>query len=198
MGRKSKEKPRKDNPVKRRAWVKELYPYFRDNGVKGITMDKVAELLGKSKSTVYVYFRTKDEIMAEVVGFKLEALIGFEEIIRDTTLPHKERYIKMMEYIIPIISDISDILLHDLKILFPKIWKAVDAFYDHASSVLEDFYRDGINKKIFHHFDPVILTKQDRFFFDEILDPGFLKNSGISPRKAFEDYFLLKFSGLMR
>lgn len=198
MGRKSSNRIRKDNPKKRREWIIELYPYFRDNGLKDLRMDGVAKLLGKSKSTVYEYFTSKEEIVAETISYKLEALLGFEDILLDENLGLEERYLQLMEYMIPILTDISNLLLTDIQSLYPKLWLQVDAFYDHASHVLEQYYNEGIEKGVFRKLHPAILAHSDRFFFQELVDPKFLAEKGISANEAFEGYFDLKFKGLMK
>ncbi|MGK0391448.1 MAG: AcrR family transcriptional regulator [Maribacter sp.] len=198
MGRKSSNRVRKDNPAKRREWIIELYPHFRDNGLKDLKMDRVAILLGKSKSTVYEYFISKEEIVAETISYKLEALLGFEEILMDKDLGLRERYLQLMAYMIPILTDISNLLLFDVQSLYPSLWLQVDAFYDHASYVLEQYYREGIEKGVFRNIHPAILAHSDRFFFKELVDPKFLAEKGISANEAFEGYFDLKFRGLMK
>lgn len=197
MGRKSSNKARKDNPKRRREWIIELYPYFRDNGLKDLRMDKVAELLGKSKSTVYEYFNSKEEIVAETIVYKLEALLGYEKILMNKEESLKNRYLQLMEYIIPILTDISSLLMNDIKEQYPALWDNVDTFYAHAAAALETYYKEGIEKKVFRNFHPAILAHADRFFFQELVDPKFLQEKGISANDAFKEYFELRFMGLM-
>lgn len=197
MGRKAVNKSRKVNPLKRREWIKELYPYFNENGLKELRMDKVAELLGKSKSTVYEYFKSKEEIVAETISYKMEALQGYESILMNTQESFGNRYTQLMEYMIPVLTDISSLLLDDIKTYYPNLWLNVEAFFDHATLVLEKYYTEGIAKKKFRNIHPVILAHSDRFFFNELIDPQFLKKNGINADEAFRSYFDLKFKGLL-
>lgn len=197
MGRKSSNKARKDNPKRRREWIIELYPYFRDNGLKDLRMDKVAELLGKSKSTVYEYFNSKEEIVAETIVYKLETLIGYEQILMNKEESLKNRYLLLMEFMIPVLTDISSLLMNDIKEYYPTLWENVNAFYNRAAEALESYYAEGIEKKAFRNIHPAILAHADRFFFQELVDPKFLQEKGISANDAFKEYFELKFKGLM-
>jgi len=197
MGRKAVDKTRKVNPKRRREWIEELYPYFRDNGLKDLRMDKVAQLLGKSKSTVYEYFKSKEEIVAETISYKMELISGFEEILMNKEEGLKDRYIQLMEYLIPVLTEISSTLLDDIKTLYPSLWETIGSFFDHASSVLEKYYDEGISKGKFRNIHPVILAHGDRFFFNELVDPQFLKSKGITADEAFKSYFELKFRGLL-
>lgn len=197
MGRKAVDKTRKINPKRRREWIEELYPYFRDNGLKELRMDKVAQLLGKSKSTVYEYFKSKEEIVAETISYKMELISGFEEILMNREVGLGKRYVLLMEYLIPVLTDISSLLLDDIKTFYPNLWLNVRAFFDHASLVLEKYYEEGISKGEFRNIHPAILAHSDRFFFNELVDPQFLKSKGITAEEAFKSYFELKFKGLL-
>lgn len=196
MGRKSVDRVRKINPKKRREWIKQLYPHFRDQGLQDLKMDRIAKLLNKSKSTVYEYFATKEEIVAETISFKLEALLGFEDILENKEHSLEKRYQLLMEYMIPVLTDISNILLADIKQLFPQLWVQIDSFYDHASMVLKRYYQEGMDKGVFRKINPAILSLSDRFFFTELVDPQFLKDNQLKPEDAFKAYFELKFKGL--
>ncbi len=198
MGRKAIKKKRKDNPEKRRKWIVKLYPYFRENGLKDLKMDKMASLLGISKSTVYEYFSTKEEIVAETLAYKLEALMGFEAIIMNKTQSLEDRYQQLMDYMIPVLTDISSLLMDDLKSMFPTLWERVDAFYEHASHVLELYYIEGMKSGTFRNIRPALLSLSDRFFFKELVDPKFLKANNLRPEEAFQEYFELKFKGLVK
>lgn len=197
MGRKTTNKVRKNNPKKRREWIIELYPHFNESGLKDLKMDKVAKLLGKSKSTVYEYFNSKEEIVAETISYKMEALQGYEAILMNKEESLKNRYIQLMEYMIPVLTDISSILLDDIKSLYPELWESVDAFFNHASAVLESYYKEGIDKRAFRNIHPAILAHGDRFFFNELINPQFLKSKNITADEAFKGYFELKFRGLL-
>ncbi len=197
MGRKALTRNRKQNPKKRREWIITLYPYFRDQGLRDLKMDKVANLLGKSKSTVYEYFSTKEEIVAEALAYKMEALMGFESIVSNQNLSLEDRYQQLMHYMIPVLTDISSLLMEDIKLLFPKLWRQVDAFYDHASTVLETYYIEGMEKGVFRKTRPALLSLSDKFFFSALVDPTFLKENNLKPEEAFQEYFELKFKGLL-
>ncbi len=197
MGRKSIDKKRKNAPQKRREWAVQLYPYFRDHGLQDVKMDTMASLLGKSKSTVYEYFSSKEEIIEETLQYKLEMLLGFEEILSDTSISLTDRFIQFMEYMTPVLSDITNLLIDDLKTLFPKIWETVEQFYEYASQVLEKYYDEGMKKGVFKKRHPALLALSDKFFFTELMNPQFLKENNLTPTLAFQEYFEIKFYGLM-
>ena len=71
MGRKSIDKERIQNTQKTDAWLEGLLPLLQDKDLAKLNMDQIAELMSKSKSTIYQYFRTKDEIFDRLVVLKL-------------------------------------------------------------------------------------------------------------------------------
>lgn len=198
MGRKTSNKARKDNPAKRRDWIIQIYPHFRDHGLRQLRMDKIAGLLGKSKSTVYEYFGSKEEIVAECLAYKMEALMGFEAILRDGAVGFEERYRRLLDYMVPVLSDISSLLMDDLKTLYPQLWEQVEVFYQHAGGVLEEYYQQGMEAGAFRAAHPRILALNDRFFFDTLLDPQFLNDTHVTAEEVFRTHFELKFKGLLQ
>ncbi len=197
MGRKSLDKKRKENHQKKREWIVQLYPHLRDGGLKDLKMDEVAKLLGKSKSTVYEYFKSKEEIVAGVVAYKLEALGGFQAILENEAWTYERRFEELVGYIAPILSDISTTLLVDIKNLFPGIWATVESFFSMVSGELMTYYQNGMKEGVFRKVHPAILVESDRFFFFQLVEPEFLKKSELTPQEAFTHYFKMKFHGLL-
>ena len=198
MGRKSLNKERKDNPKKKLEWIEILIPYFQKNGLKSITMDEVASVLNKSKATVYKYFKSKEEIIEFGLGNKLEHIQHFEEILKDENTPYLDRYFKSIEHLTLHISDISNLFLSDLKHLYPEIWKRVSAFIEYAISIIIDYYKEGINLNIFDNINPSLMAMSDRYFFASLSDPDFLISNNLSITEAFNQYFRMKFFGIVK
>ncbi len=197
MGRKSLGKPRKIDEKKRRSWIIKLYPYLRDNGLKGLKMNKVAGVLELSKSTVYEYFKSKEEIIEETLNYQMEKLMKFSLILDNKEKSLKDRYVELMGYMSPVLSDISELIMEDLKYHYPKLWLRVETFFDFAQKELMKYYEEGIKKNEFKRMNPIILARQDYLFFTQLLEPTFLKENDLKPMQVFEEYFSLKFYGLL-
>ncbi|MCC8954351.1 TetR/AcrR family transcriptional regulator [Bradyrhizobium sp. Pear77] len=54
---------------------------FADHGVHGVSIDEVASGLGYTKSSVYYYFKSKDELLWAVFGYISEHFVGEAERI---------------------------------------------------------------------------------------------------------------------
>jgi AcrR family transcriptional regulator len=198
MGRKALIRKRKIDRVKTDEWIKILFPYFQKNGLKGITMDLVASQLNKSKTTVYDYFQTKEQLLEMMVDFKLSEIKTFENILYNETISYTERCYQMLKHQADHISDISNLFLSDLRDLYPNLWAKVEVFLDYCVNLMKDFYEKGIIQKEFNTINPVILALNDQLFFKILSNPDFLLQNNITLQEAFEQYSILKFFGILK
>jgi AcrR family transcriptional regulator len=161
-------------------------------------MDEVARVLHKSKATIYKYFKSREEIIAFGLTYKLEEIQDFQEILQDHNIPFLERYFRSIEHLSVNISDISNLFLSDLKHLYPELWEQVSAFINHTTEIIKDYYREGIDKGVFSKINPALMVMSDRFFFAALSDPDFLISHNLSIEGAFKQYFRMKFFGIVK
>ncbi len=79
---------RKGIDTKRNAILREAKTLFRKRGLASTTMDMIAKASGLSKSTVYVYFKSKEDIFLHLV---LEGLYEVRETVRQLTNSFRTR-----------------------------------------------------------------------------------------------------------
>jgi len=198
MGRKSGNKQRKDSPEKREELVRLLIPFFQKNGLKGISMDDMAEAMNISKATVYKYFHSREEILAATIAAKLDEIKDFEQYLNDKKVDYLERYKNAVQYLSEHISDITNVFLSDLKNIFPHLWQLIDAFKEYCMNILRAYYSEGIRKGYFNKINPEIMVMSDQFFLDKLTDPDFLVAHKLSIKEVFDEYFRMKFYGIMK
>jgi len=198
MGRKSLERERKTDLNKTGVWADILFPFFQENGIKGITMNKIAEVLNKSKTTLYDYFKTKEELLEFLIDKQLNQIEEFVSILDNKKLSFVERHKKALEHLAMSISGISTVFLSDLRQHHPELWEKIEDFLVFASGILEKFYIQGIKKGEFKDINPALLAMSDRLFFRMLADPDFLDDANLSIKQAFEQYLEMKFFGLVK
>lgn len=198
MGRKSTEKKRNLNPDKRREIAVSLIPALQGSGISGLTMDDISARLGKSKATIYKYFRSQEELLDLAMTEKLEEIRGFVPILSDESLPYVERYRRALEHLSNALRDVSNKFLSDLRKDFPSIWQKISFFQNMARMVLRGFYQEGLSRKLIRDVDPSILVLSDQAMFNALLHPEFLDENNITLQEAFEEYFKMKFFGLLK
>lgn len=63
---------------------------FLECGVAGTSMDHIAATAGVSKQTLYVYFRSKEELLVDVLGSMVAALDERAPLLRDRVVASRE------------------------------------------------------------------------------------------------------------
>lgn len=198
MGRNAIQKTRNANPKKRDFYIQKLTEIFKEHGLKKYTMDSIASELNITKSTLYHYFSSKDE-MVEIVLMKVLSQLGnFESITKNNAIDFEERFYKVLELFSETITDISNLMLADLQDDYPLLWNQVQQFIEYTTNVLSNFYDEGKKAGKFVGIHTSILVMSDRMFFNAISDIDFLTKNKITLRMAFDEYFRMKCFGFIK
>lgn len=198
MGRKFVDKQRNTNEQKKEKYLLLLMQTFKAHGLSKYTMDSIAKELNVSKATLYQYFTSKDEMVEIILSRILFQMRDFELIAINPSIPYEERYYQIIELFSSVISDISNVMLEDLRNEYPKLWKDVQIFIEYASDVLYEFYESGKKAGIFIDIDSSVLAMTDRLFFNAISDVEFLNKNKLTLKKAFEEYYKMKCFGFIK
>ena len=197
MGRKAINKERKPLNTKQQKWLGEVMPYFYKNGVRKPTMDDIAEHLHLSKATIYNYYSSKEDLIHDAMWLKLVELQKFRDLLFDDSVEFKERYYKGAQFFTKSLKGMSALYLEDLKNYFPKTWADIDLFRERSVENIKTYYQAGINKEIFRNFNVHMMAEADLFFFDMMIDAKFLRKNNITVEEAFDQYFKMKFDGVL-
>lgn len=198
MGRKSIKKERNLNPKKRAAIIEKAIPIFSKNGIKGITMDDLAILLSISKTTLYNYFSTREEIVSGGLKYILARINSYQSALHDESKPYLDRYVGAVRILSENVSDISNLLLSDIKTEYPHLWKLVDTYKENATLVLGKFYEDGQKAGVFNKFETNMPVLTDRLFIDALSDPQLLEANNLTIEVALREYFMMKCFGILK
>ncbi|QQR97655.1 MAG: TetR/AcrR family transcriptional regulator [Sphingobacteriales bacterium] len=198
MGRKYVSKTRNKNLDKRNFYLQKLLYNFKIHGTKKLSIDKLANELGISKSTLYEYFKSKDEIVGLLLDDILFKIRDAEKILNDKHSSYIDRYYHSIDLISEHLSDISNVLLDDLKNDYPTHWKNIEALIEYLSDILTIYYDEGKKLGYFKNIDTRILVLSDRLFFNAISDTTYLKKNNISLKILFDEYFKMKSFGFIK
>ena len=197
MGRKSTDKKRNTNELKREKYLNLLTQTFKVHGLRKYTMDGIAKELNITKATLYQYFKSKDEMVEIILESVIFQLRDFEKIAQNQNLSFEERYYQIIELFAGVISDISNIFLEDLRNDYPKLWKDVHNFIEYTSEVLFVFYDSGKKAGVFKDINSAVLAMTDRMFFNAVSDVEFLNKNKLTLKQAFEEYYKVKCFGFI-
>ena len=198
MGRRSIEKERIRDPRKRKAWIDRIAPVFLEKGFTQYNMDELSKELGCSKATLYKHFESHKEIVSILLSEKIMNLQLFQQILHEDRESYEDRYKRAVTYVSTELADVSNVFLSQLKTVYPDIWSLVDQFKQMAIGVLKEFYTKGIQAEVFHPLNPEMMALSDELFFDVLTDPQFLQSKGMTLKGAFDDYFEMRFNGILR
>lgn len=198
MGRKSLEKQRSQDPEKRRQLASLLIPALKGDSLKDLTMDDIALRLGRSKATIYKYFRSQEELLDLALTEKLNKIAGFIPILNDHSKNYVQRYQAGVDHLSIHLEDITSSFLADLKSDFEELWNKIYAFQNMAGVILREFYQEGLDKGIIENIHPGIMVLSDQVLFNAMIEPSFLEENQLTAKEAFEHYFRMKFFGLVK
>jgi AcrR family transcriptional regulator len=199
MGRKPVEKERFDAPELKKAWIRKVSSLFLQQGFTVFTMDEIAALLRVSKATLYKYYASKEDILDEVVRYKIEQIEAFEPQLEDGELDFTDRYFDVIKAASLTLAEFSSQFITDIKQKYPELWEKINSFQERALAAAEKFYQHGIEKEIMYaHLNPRVLALTDKIFIHAASNSNFLKEHNISLEEAFDGFFQMKSKGIFK
>ncbi|MCK8524276.1 TetR/AcrR family transcriptional regulator [Aquimarina sp. D1M17] len=198
MGRKSLSKDRKEKNKKVEQWTQAILPKLKQSDLGNLTMDDLALLMNKSKSTIYQYFTTKEEIFEYITQVRIERLYNYKEEITGEIVQLDYKYNTLVDILTEGAKDISAHYLRQLQQHYPTAWKIIEGFLFSLLQDLKQFYIKGIENKLFNPVSVDLVIKLDEYFILQLItDDHFFNQSKDTLASTIKDYMFLKFEGLM-
>jgi len=169
-------------------------------GFSGVTTDDIAEGLGISKATLYKHFRSKEEILAEVVeSIKGELLAKVESISGDPSIPFLDKVTRLMLFMGHWFSRVGPVLMKDLQRSVPWVWEEIEAF--RTQKILLNFRRlleTGVREgSVRSDVDLDLLVQMYLALVQKFIRPEALTASGHSAMFILETLFKMFFEGIL-
>ena len=194
MGRKPLDKERNKNQSKTDLWLITLLAELQDQDLSKLSLNRLSQLMGRSKSTIYQYFSTKEEIIDRLIEIKLIEVK--ESIIIDERMTVLETYEYFVMKVCQGLDGISIHFMNQLKVAFPIIWLKVEGFMNQVLIFFEGLYQRGMDEGIFMPYPISMLLAIDEFFMYQFM---------INPRRSIEPvetlvryYMTLRLEGLQK
>ena len=197
MGRHPVDKKRNTERTKVKAWAIALLPKLQEVPLADLTIDVLAGLMGKSKSTIYQYFKSKEDIIIYVVQVHLESMASFAQILRQKSSKPVQQYQEFLLLLCNGARDIKPAFLHDLREHYPTAWELIAFFFNELVKEMKRFLEHGMELKIFRPVSTEMIARLDQFFvFQVITDPS-MAESGLPLEELVRDYLTLRFQGIL-
>ena len=191
MGRKSVDRTRKPLSKKMGFWVDSLIPAIAGKNLTDLTIDEIAALTKKSKSTIYEYFESKEDIIFTAVERRISKLDDLPVTPENTSV--LIAYNQLIEWLINHLSDVSFSFLNQLETHFAESWAIVQEFMSELLNTLQTLYEQGIQQGVFRSVSVEILIAMDEFFIKQWLSKND-KNDTID--KMIFDYVDIRLNGI--
>ena len=191
MGRKSIEKTRKPLTKKMKSWLDDLIPAIAGQDLSTLTIDDIAKLTKKSKSTIYEYFESKPDIVYTAVKRRIEKLDDLPVPSEDESV--LQTYSSLIEWLIQHLDDVSFSFLNQLESNFEHSWGLINEFMERLLETLRQLYESGIKQGVFRSVSVEILMDLDEFFITKWLSREDI-NQTID--KMIADYVDIRLNGI--
>lgn len=199
MGRKSIDRSRKNTTNKVNKWLEILLLNLQNKDIEKLTMDDFSILSKKSKSTIYSYFESKEEILLAACKTKVTALSNSVFNIIEQDLETLELYELLVKTFAEGTSSISISFLQSIKKNYPTSWSIIEVFTDNYINLLREQYKKGIEKGIFNTISIDLLSQLDKIFVLQVVtNPSIFNDKEYSVSELITQYLNLRLTGLLK
>lgn len=138
-----------------------VYEMYNRYGIKSVTMDDVASMLGISKKTLYQFVKDKSDLVAKVIEQKMTQTECERGDIMGENLSAIEELFKITYFITKHVKHYNPTLEFDLRKYYPAIHKKIEekkqkSIYEGISRNLKKGIGEGVYRK---EIDVDIITK---------------------------------------
>ena len=198
MGRKALERKRKVPSKKVNIWLAELLIVLQEKNLEKLTIDDIAILASKSKSTIYEYFESKEDVILAACQTRVSVLS--ELILKNEEFQGNsiEKYKYLVESFIDILTGISISFLHQIRHHYPSSWKLINELTDNFIDLLSEYYRSGMKEGLYQPVSIELLSHLDKYFVTTIVtDKALFSDTDYSLSELVKDYLNLRLTGLL-
>jgi TetR/AcrR family transcriptional regulator, cholesterol catabolism regulator len=162
MATRAKTSPRMDIASRKQAFVREeivtsATHLFAERGYRAVTIDDIAANLGYTKSVVYYYFKSKNEILWQLFQRTFDTFSRSAEAIRKENLRHDEALAKMLRmHAINVMKnrETTAIWNRDESELEPQQKKLVRRMKRDYDALFESVFEAGVKEGMFRKMPP--------------------------------------------
>lgn len=172
---------------KRDAIIHAAWALIRHYGFNKTTIDDIAKKAKIGKGTVYLYFRSKTEIMLALTDLTNQRITGELERIASRDQPPEERLRACVQYRIMTLFDLVNRYAHSEDVfasILPEIVERLDRYVRRHGELLGQVVTEGCQSGIFASDDPSATGQLLANLF-EFLTPPYYR---FSSRKSLERF----------
>ena len=120
---------------------------FYKYGIKSVSMDDIANLLGISKKTIYTFVSNKKELVHSVIKAFIKEEQKAVAKINSTSDNAIDEMTSIAIYVLQSLKSVKPTLSYDLKKYHPEAWKLIEVdHFDHIQNIIKNNIQRGINE----------------------------------------------------
>lgn len=121
---------------------------FTQNGIKSITMDDIANMLGISKRTLYETFNDKEELLIACLEYQQNEMMEYSKIVLAESDNVLEIILKFYKKSIEIYHKTNKRFFEDMN-KYPRVLGKLRENREKNSSKTVDFFKKGVEQELF-------------------------------------------------
>ena len=186
-------------PVRERI-MDQATELFLRRGFSRVTTDELAEAVGVSKKTIYLHFRSKDQLLRQAMERKMDRIRAHIQEIGDRPNISSVEKLKAMLGLVGVqFASLSSEPLQDISRKAPQIWRTIEEsrsriFHDNVGAVIQAGIREGAIRK---DIDPKLIVDILLMIVQHILNPEKLFVLSASAKEVFETVVKITYQGLL-
>ncbi|MDQ0059972.1 TetR/AcrR family transcriptional regulator [Paenibacillus harenae] len=173
-------------------YFEKIKPVFRKSRFSQLNMDDIAKQMDISKATMYKYFSSKDEMIKMFVDHCADYFKTGDILMTDERISYTERFQIVYEQSLKAAVYMPDILLQDLKEVYPSLLDNVLSAQQERLASFRQFFDAGVSGGVFNPINPILFLVQDDVVLRRILEPSFTIHFDLTLKKALIDFYLIK------
>ncbi|MBX7045717.1 MAG: TetR/AcrR family transcriptional regulator [Ignavibacteria bacterium] len=171
---------------------------FFKEGFYKITLNEIASGLMISKNTIYKHFKSKDELLQEVVNVFLAGMYEGITKIAESNTNSVNKFISLLNFASSKLAQHSPKWHNDLKIYAPDLWQKIDNFRkEKLHGFLSKVILQGQKEELVEKFPPPIIIEIFVSSVRSVINPYFLTSSDLSYQLAAKSVFDILLNGIL-
>lgn len=164
--------------------IEKAFEEFNEYGIK-FTMDSLSKRLGISKRTLYESFKSKEEIVKEMItAFKTDIKSEQKMVLEDRSLSNVEKLRGILTIVPGYGQFLNSSKLNQLKKAFPDQYNRISAILNDDWEMTYDLMDKCITNKEIDYKDKLVFKEVYIATIEKIISDDFLINSNLTYKDA--------------
>jgi AcrR family transcriptional regulator len=171
---------------------------FLKDGFYKITMDEIASSMRMSKKTIYKNFKSKDELVKQLVYQMLDQIHTNVNMILESKNDALTKFKNIIMLLSATIVKMSESWLRDIQNHHLELWKQIDKFRSEKMPIfISQIVKQGKIDKVFYDYPSEIMLTIFIASIRSVVNPQFILQNKFSVKEALETTIDILMNGIL-